>query len=108
MVGSRTLLGGIVLTIGFGAIVWAGPRPDLPRPCPNVCVPNAANFGYFVTTWRQWPGERRPEQDNPISVGRELLPTPEGQEQLPLPQAARRRSRPRQRRTARSRRRKGA
>ncbi len=85
MVRSLTLLSGIVLVIGLGAIVWAGPRPDLPRPCPNGCVPNAGNFGYFTTTWRQWPGERHPEQDNPIGVGREPLPTPEGQEQLPLP-----------------------
>ena len=85
MVRSLAMLGGIVAVIGLGAVVSAGPRSDLPRPCPDVCVPNVGGFGYFSTTWRQWPGEAHPEQYNPRSIGAEVLPTPAGQEQLPLP-----------------------
>ncbi len=55
-----------------------------PRPGPCSCVPNSQNFGYFPTHWRQWPGEYRPEISNPLSIGRTVLPTPEGQpEQAP-------------------------
>lgn len=85
MVRSAVLLGGIGLTLGFCAVVWAGPRQDYPRPCPNNCVPNAGNFGYFPTTWRQWPGESRLEETNPRAVGAEVLPTPPGEEHLPTP-----------------------
>ena len=43
------------------------------------------NFGYFPTTWRQWPGAQPLEQTNPRAVGLELLPTPAGQEIVPMP-----------------------
>jgi hypothetical protein len=69
--------------LGLCAMVWAGPQSACPRPCPNVCVPNAANFGYFPTTWRQWPGAQPLEQTNPQSIGKEVLPAPVGQELLP-------------------------
>ena len=91
MIRSLAMLSGIVLALGLGAVVWAAPGAAYPRPCPNVCVPNVRNFGYFPTTWRQWPGEQRLDQTNPRQFGAEVLPTPQGQaqgqEQLPLPQA---------------------
>jgi len=76
------------LALGIGAMVWAAPGSAQPRPCPNVCVPNVRNFGYFPTTWRQWPGEQRLERINPRAFGAEVLPTPEGQKGVPPPQAA--------------------
>ena len=85
MVRCFALLSGIVLALGLCRAAWAGPRLEYPRPCPKACVPNVGGFGYFPTTWRQWPGESRLEQTNPRSVGVEVLPTPEGQEQVPLP-----------------------
>ncbi len=87
MVRFFTLLSGIVLTLGFCQVEWAAashlvyPPPSCPCGTPNV-----ANFGYFPTTWREWPCEDRPEITNPRAVGAEVLRTPEGREQLPLPQ----------------------
>jgi YHS domain-containing protein len=51
------------------------------------CSPNVQEFGYFRTTWREWPNEPRPDKYFPRSIGMERIPTPEGQEQLPLPKA---------------------
>jgi YHS domain-containing protein len=95
MVRSLAILGGITLASGLVAAVWAGQRLEYPRPCPDVCAPNIQGFGYFPTTWRQWPGGAPPEQANPRSIGAEVLPTPvptpvdrpQGPEQLPLPRA---------------------
>ena len=85
---STILLSGIVLALGLCRIVAAAaPHLVYPRPsCPD-CAPNASSFGYFPTTWRQWPCEQRPEITNPRSIGAEHLSTPSGREQVPLPQA---------------------
>jgi YHS domain-containing protein len=85
MVRCLTLLSGIVLALGLCRTAWSSPRLEYPRPCPTACVPNSEGFGYFRTTWRQWPGEPRPAQTNPRSINAEQIPTPEGQEQVPLP-----------------------
>jgi len=59
-----------------------------PLPCGGgcICIPNVKHFGYFPTTWRQWPDEPRPEVTFPQSVGIETIPAPAGQE-LPPPEA---------------------
>jgi YHS domain-containing protein len=61
-----------------------------PRPaCPAApCIPNALNFGYYQTRWREWPGEAPPERKFPRSVGAEVVPTPAGTETVPLPKAS--------------------
>ena len=88
MIRSSVMLSAIVLASGSSAMVWAAPGQDSPCPCPKVCVPNVREFGYFQTTWRQWPGdEQRIERINPKAVGTEVLPTPQGQEPVRLPQA---------------------
>jgi YHS domain-containing protein len=88
MVRSLVLLSGAVLMVGQSTLAWAGTPSICPPPCPNTCVPNVGNFGYFPTTWRQWPGAQPLEQTNPQAVGREVIPTPVGQEPLPVPMAA--------------------
>jgi len=50
------------------------PYPNYDRPGP--CIPNVSGFGYYRTTWRQWPGEQRPEQTFPQAIGVEPVPTP--------------------------------
>lgn len=87
MVRSFAIICGIGLTLALCKATWAGAPLEYPRPCPNGCVPNVAGFGYFRTTWRQWPGEERLEQTNPKAIGAQVIPTPAGQEQLPLPPA---------------------
>ena len=63
--------------------VWAGPCWEDHCGGACTCIPNAQDFGYFRTVWRQWPCEPRPRQTFPQSMGIETLPAPEGQEQLP-------------------------
>ena len=86
MIRYSLLLGAFVLTLGWGDAARAG-QATYPHPCPspNTCIPNAGAFGYFPTTWRQWPGEQRLEITNPRAVGMEPLPAPEGQERVPVP-----------------------
>lgn len=79
------LVGALLLPWWLSGAVSAQSGLEYPRPCPGGCVPNAKDFGYFPRTWRQWPGEQRREQINPRSIGAEVLPTPQGQEELPLP-----------------------
>ncbi len=55
---------------------------------PDVCVPNVNTWGHFPTKWRQWPGEQHPEQNNPRALGKEVIPTPQGREEVPPPKAA--------------------
>jgi YHS domain-containing protein len=81
------LLSGVVAALGLSSAAWAA-NAAYPRPCPNNCTPNTGNFGYFPTTWRQWPGEQRLEQINPQAIGKEVLPTPQGHEHMPTPPAA--------------------
>lgn len=88
MVRSFAITCGMVLTLGLCEATWAGAPLEYPRPCPTGCTPNVAGFGHFKTTWRQWPGEERLEQTNPQAIGRQVLPTPPGQEQVPLPRPA--------------------
>jgi YHS domain-containing protein len=52
------------------------------------CIPNALEFGYFRTQWREWPGEIRPDKTFPGSIGREAIPAPAGQEIIQPPRAA--------------------
>jgi len=49
-----------------------------------VCIPNTANFGYFGTKWRAWPGQPRPDKTFTRSIGREPVPTPPGTRQYPM------------------------
>ena len=88
MVRSTVLLSGIVLTVGLCRFVAAAePHLKYPRPCcPSNCPPGTGIYGYFPTTWRNWPCEDRPEVTNPHSVPAEHLPTPQGQEPVALPQ----------------------
>lgn len=58
----------------------------LNSPCP--VTPNT--FGYYETRWRQWPGQARPDQTFPQSLGRERLPTPPGEPTPELPRAQQR------------------
>ena len=53
----------------------------------GCCPPNAKNFGYFDTKWRDWPCDQRPEKVFPAALGSEVLPPPAGQVPLPLPKA---------------------
>ena len=81
----------VIAAVGFAGTLWAGimavpAKSDAPRGS-ECCWPNAANFGYFRSSWRQWPGEDRPDQRFPSALGREVLPTPEGREELPAPPA---------------------
>jgi YHS domain-containing protein len=50
---------------------------------PPSGIPNVEGFGYSPTTWRQWPWGEHPEQTNPQSVGTQVIPAPQGQEELP-------------------------
>ena len=59
-----------------------------PGPCPTVCVPNVNTWGHFSTKWRQWPGEQHLDQTNPRALGKEVIPTPQGREEVPPPKAA--------------------
>jgi YHS domain-containing protein len=52
------------------------------------CVPNAQEYGYFRTQWREWPGEVRLDKTFPRSIGLEAVPTPAGQEIIPPPKAS--------------------
>ena len=80
-----TMIAGAMLLIGWlSGLSWARPPLQYPRPCPNVCVPNVSGFGYFQTQWRRWPGER---QINPRSIGSDVIPAPEGKEEVPPPKA---------------------
>ena len=87
LVRGLTLLGAALVAMKLCGIALAGQRLEYPRPQPTCCVPNTAGFGYFQTTWRQWPGEDRQAQDNSRAIGAKVLPTPEGQEEVPLPKA---------------------
>ncbi len=85
--GLSTLVLGL-LTLGNAA--WAGPclrHPHGPCGC-KPCIPNTAEFGYFRTVWRQWPGEQRPDIVFPQSIGAEVISTPKGLEQVPTPKPA--------------------
>ena len=87
MIRRLVLLGEVVLTLGLCGSAWAA-QSLYPYPCATPCTPNTCGFGYFPTRWRQWPGEQRLEQTNPKAFGAEVLPTPEGQEQVAPPAAA--------------------
>jgi len=53
----------------------------------KCCRPNAKNYGYWETQWREWPCDQRPEKVFPGAVGNEVVPAPAGQVQAPLPKA---------------------
>jgi hypothetical protein len=61
-----------------------------PQPCPTACrkcfVPL---FGHYEQgNWRTWPGSKpRLEIENPRAPDAEVMPTPQGREQVPLPRA---------------------
>jgi len=60
-------------------------RPTcLPKP---PCKANTENFGYNDTSWRQWPGQARPEERDAGAVGGTLLPTPPAIPEQQLPHA---------------------
>ncbi len=76
----------LLFVLQSGRTVWAGPCLGYPCCGECVCIPNARDFGYFRTFWRQWPTELHPRQTFPQSIGTETVPTPKGQEQLPMPE----------------------
>ena len=76
----------------FVLLLWVSQRSEAVAPGPGhaaapccPCIPNAVNYGYFPTSWRQWPGQTRPDIAFPGSIGKEVLPTPQGSEQVPAP-----------------------
>lgn len=75
-----------LLVLQYGRPVLAGPCLEYPCNDECVCIPNARDFGYFRTVWREWPAELRPDTTFPGPVGVEVIPTPEGQRQLPPPE----------------------
>ncbi|MEN6405006.1 MAG: hypothetical protein ABFC77_00890 [Thermoguttaceae bacterium] len=85
MARSWIIWSGMLLTLTVVERASAQPAPTYSRVCPTACTPNVINYGYFNTTWRQWPGETHQMETNPRSFGAETLPTPEGHEQLPVP-----------------------
>jgi YHS domain-containing protein len=62
----------------LASAIWAQSNLEYPRPCPDGCVPNYKNFGYFRQQWRRWPGEPGLDETNPRAIGSQVLPTPEG------------------------------
>ena len=100
MLRHRILFGGLIGTLGLIGMfevampVAVGqatyPCPTYPTACPTACVPNVGGFGYYPTKWRQWPGEPQLEVTNPRAPGLEVLPTPQGQEEIPVPVAPQR------------------
>ncbi|MGA2031603.1 MAG: YHS domain-containing protein [Thermoguttaceae bacterium] len=81
-----SVVSAFVLAGACMALADAVPRGLPPDPwCP--CVPNAQNFGYFQTRWREWPGERRVDEIFNKSAPAEKMATPPGQELIPLPRA---------------------
>ncbi|MBN2021483.1 MAG: hypothetical protein JW809_01695 [Pirellulales bacterium] len=51
-----------------------------------MCYPNVTYWGYFHREWRsRWPGEKRPDIDDPTSIGRKVIATPPGATPVPLP-----------------------
>jgi YHS domain-containing protein len=85
MVRRFVLPSGVVAALMLSGSLWAG-HAQYPYPCPTPCTPNSTGWGYYPTKWRQWPGERL-EQINPKAVGGEVIPKPEGQEQVAPPAA---------------------
>ena len=82
--GLSTLVLGL---FAFGDAAWAEScmrHPNSPCGC-KPCIPNVAEFGYFRTVWRQWPGESRSDIVFPQSIGAEVIPTPKSIEQLATP-----------------------
>jgi len=77
----------LLMSWSFNA-VCIGSGLEYPNQSPNCCIPNVRNFGYYRTTWRQWPGQQRPEQNAPRTRGGEIIPTPKGIEVMPPPKAA--------------------
>lgn len=80
----------LLIAWGAGGRAWAGPEVHPAYACrPHCngrdCAPRAVTFGHYEADWRKWPGERRPDQDFPQSIGAEELPTPKGVEEVPLP-----------------------
>ncbi len=83
-------LAAAVMIVGWwSGASWAERQLQYPRPCPNCCIPNVRGWGHFPTHWREWPDdEKLPERINPGGVGKEVIPTPEGQKEVTLPKAA--------------------
>jgi len=76
--------------LGIGlAAACADAAPSTPGTLPprTCCTPNAWYYGFFETSWRQWPGPLGPGQVFPRSVGSEVLQTPPGEVEVPLPKA---------------------
>ncbi len=96
MVRHTAILGGLLLTLGVSTVLGSEVVSKLKYPRTNscACMPNAEGYGYYRTTWRQWPGESHPEQVNPRSINAERLPTPPAQEPIPLPKTMVQKRRP--------------
>ncbi|MBN1395798.1 MAG: hypothetical protein JW959_12320 [Pirellulales bacterium] len=84
---TTTIAAAVSLIGWFSGPSRANTPTDYQGPCPNVCIPNYKNFGYFETSWRRWPGERRTEQINSRAVDSEVIRTPDGHEEVPPPKA---------------------
>jgi len=77
----------VLLILQSGQSACAGPCWRNPCRGSTVCIPNVAEFGHYQTVWREWPGKPEPDRAFPQSIGTEVIPTPQGREQLPLPEA---------------------
>ena len=84
---------GLTVLIGVGAVTLycsdfarAGTyKIEYPQGYGTCCPPNAMQFGYFRTNWREWPGEIRRDKTFPRSIGMEAIPAPKGEEITPPP-----------------------
>lgn len=86
-VARAAAFGLVLICLTWTGAVDAGPNSRGDCPTTPPCIPQAKTFGYFETRWREWPGQGKPEEKFPRSVGAEVMPTPPGQEQMPLPRA---------------------
>jgi len=71
-----------------GVSAWAAGHNGSPCAPGYRCTPNVCGFGYFDTSWREWPCERRPDKTMPGAIGREAVPPPPGGYQPAIPRAA--------------------
>ena len=83
----KAVLVGVLALCLPGWPLLAAPNPQVPCNPPFPCMPNAKNWGYFETRWREWPCEYRPDKQLPRALGAEITPTPAGREPIPPPQA---------------------
>ena len=86
--GLKFALHGCLGAVLAGGVATFADTPSNSLYSGQCCRPNARNFGYYETQWREWPCDQRPERRFPGAVGNEVIPPPAGQPQAPLPRAS--------------------